>query len=330
MTAKRRRRRRSGPTKLLTCGPACSARCSVPQLLRLRPVAGAEPADQQSADASRRALLMSAFTKIPLQLLVLFLGCALFVRQGPAPNHCCSTLSTAPRPKTLTGDARARFDAAAARHADASARRREALQQVAAGHAEAVTGLQQAALAAADRAAMPGAKPNQPERRKDSNFVFTDFLFRDLPKPVLGLMIAAIFAAAISSAAGRLSSLTSATMIDLYRRWLAPQGTNSARAHEPRGDGAVGASPRRCSRSRSTTRRCSRRSTSSARSSTAASSASSCWRCSCRSRRAPGPSPACSAASPRRSACTRRCTSPPLVQTCSARWCASRPAPWSR
>jgi Na+/proline symporter len=56
----------------------------------------------------------------------------------------------------------------------------------------------------------------------DSNFVFPDFLFRELPQPVLGLMLAAIFAAAISSAAGALSSLTSATMIDFYRRWLAP------------------------------------------------------------------------------------------------------------
>jgi Na+/proline symporter len=35
-------------------------------------------------------------------------------------------------------------------------------------------------------------------------------------------MLAAILAAAISSAAGALSSLTSATMIDFYRRWLRP------------------------------------------------------------------------------------------------------------
>lgn len=42
-------------------------------------------------------------------------------------------------------------------------------------------------------------------------------------------MVAAILAAAISSAAGALSSLTSATMIDFYRRWLRP-GADDRRA----------------------------------------------------------------------------------------------------
>ncbi len=186
----------------------------------------------KSVDASRRALLMSAFTKIPLQLLVLLLGGLLFVHHSLGKEPLLFDPDHQVRATALQGDARVQFDAAQIAHEQASTDRRAAMLQVAGGDTTAIANLQAATIAAtkARATARKLAQPD-PERQKDSNYIFTDYLFRELPKPILGLMIAAIFAAAISSAAGALSSLTSATMIDFYRRWLSPSedGVRSVR-----------------------------------------------------------------------------------------------------
>jgi Na+/proline symporter len=177
----------------------------------------------KSVDASRRALLLSAFTKVPLQLLVLFLGGLLFLHHGLAQEPLLFDPDHQARAAALAEPQREPFAAASAAHERARGERREALLQVATGDAAATARLQQATVAAA-AARSEARKLVQPakDRQKDGNYIFTDYLFREVPKPLLGLMIAAIFAAAISSAAGALSSLTSASMVDFYRRWLVP------------------------------------------------------------------------------------------------------------
>jgi Na+/proline symporter len=55
-------------------------------------------------------------------------------------------------------------------------------------------------------------------RFTDVNYVFPTFVTTRMPVGFVGLMIAAIFAAAMSAAAGELSSLASATVIDFYKR----------------------------------------------------------------------------------------------------------------
>jgi Na+/proline symporter len=184
----------------------------------------------KSADASRRALLLSAFTKIPLQLLVLFLGGLLFLHHGLGKEPLLFDPAHRALAETVQGDARTQLATATAAHEEAREARREALLEVAAGDQTAVVRLQAATRAATDaRTAARALVQPAKDRQKDVNYIFTDYLFHELPKPILGLMIAAIFAAAISSAAGALSSLTSASMVDFYRRWLAPNA-DEARA----------------------------------------------------------------------------------------------------
>ena len=55
-------------------------------------------------------------------------------------------------------------------------------------------------------------------RYTDVNYVFPTFITTRMPIGLVGLMIAAIFAAAMSASAGELNSLASATVIDFYRR----------------------------------------------------------------------------------------------------------------
>jgi Na+/proline symporter len=66
-------------------------------------------------------------------------------------------------------------------------------------------------------ATAPGAKA-----ANDVNYIIPHFVLTQLPLGLAGLFIAAVFAAAMSSVAGELASLSSTTVIDLYRRWVRP------------------------------------------------------------------------------------------------------------
>jgi SSS family transporter len=56
--------------------------------------------------------------------------------------------------------------------------------------------------------------------------IFPTFIVQRLPHGVSGLVIAAIFAAAMSNLSGSLNSLSSSTVIDFYRPLLRPQATD--------------------------------------------------------------------------------------------------------
>jgi Na+/proline symporter len=61
----------------------------------------------------------------------------------------------------------------------------------------------------------------------DVNFVFPTFILTWMPVGLVGLLIAAIFAAAMSTIAAELSSLSTATVIDFYRRFVKPDGADA-------------------------------------------------------------------------------------------------------
>jgi Na+/proline symporter len=68
----------------------------------------------------------------------------------------------------------------------------------------------QAAMQKAD----PGAKSN------DSDYVFVTFILGQLPHGLIGLLIAAFFAAALQSKSAELNALGSTTTVDFYRHLL--------------------------------------------------------------------------------------------------------------
>ena len=59
----------------------------------------------------------------------------------------------------------------------------------------------------------------------DVNYIFPSYLINYVPAGILGLMIAVIFAAAMSSLDSELTALSSATVIDLYQRHLRPDAS---------------------------------------------------------------------------------------------------------
>ena len=195
----------------------------------------------KSVDEGRQSLMMSAYWKIPLQALVLLTGVLLFAfytfNQAPMlfnPEHL----------KQIRESARAgEYEALEQEFSRAFAARRDAASALASA-SEADKETHRTAFSAATatvkdvrlRAARLVHDITGDEKYKgvtgdtpsaDVNYVFPTFVTTRMPAGLVGLMIAAIFAAAMSSIAAELNSLATATVIDVYRRLMVPTATDA-------------------------------------------------------------------------------------------------------
>jgi Na+/proline symporter len=59
-------------------------------------------------------------------------------------------------------------------------------------------------------------------RYNDTNYIFPSYILAHLPHGLAGLVIAVIFAAAMSTLSGEFNSLATATMVDFYKRFVSP------------------------------------------------------------------------------------------------------------
>jgi solute:Na+ symporter, SSS family len=175
----------------------------------------------RSVREARNSLMMSAYVKIPLQLLVLSTGVLVFV------FYVFRT------PPMLFNHAYDQRIAASARAAEYAGLEREFGGAVAARRQAAKDGDRSGFLAAdahiqeirAGAAAIVKETIGD-DRFTDVNYVFPTFITTEMPIGLVGLMLAAIFAAAMSASAGELNSLATATIIDFYRRHFVPQASD--------------------------------------------------------------------------------------------------------
>ena len=189
----------------------------------------------KSVDAGRYSLLMSAFVKIPLQALILLIGVLVFVFYL---FHAPPMLFNPVHEAEVHASSRAsEYAALDTEFQDALAARRTAAREAVAarrtGNAAAVATTeaafvvrQQRLTAIRGRAVSLVKEVTQDDSYTDVNYVFPTFVTTELPVGLVGLMIAAILAAAMSSIAGELNSLSTSTVIDIYRRHLRADGTD--------------------------------------------------------------------------------------------------------
>ena len=59
------------------------------------------------------------------------------------------------------------------------------------------------------------------------NYIIPRFVLDELPIGLTGMFIAAVIAAAMSAIAGELTSLSTATVIDFYRRWVRDEAADA-------------------------------------------------------------------------------------------------------
>lgn len=176
----------------------------------------------------RLGLMFNALLKIPMQLFIVILGALLFVFYQFQP-HSPVVYNQTQWQRQLTGPDAATFraldDKHAALHADKQAKIRTwAAAQTAADPAAEITARVEmlAAQKAADavrkeaRTALQTADPTT-KKTKDSDYVFINFILTQLPHGVIGLLLAVMFASALSSKAGELNALATTSTIDLWR-----------------------------------------------------------------------------------------------------------------
>jgi Na+/proline symporter len=183
----------------------------------------------RSEDEARRSLLMSAYWKIPLQVLVLLLGILVFVFYVFTPPPLIFSSVAADRLKS--GPAAGEYSALEADYANALRARRDAalgLAGVRAGGGDVAAAEEQvrtgeAGVQAVRDQATALVKETTGDRSfTDVNYIIPTFILTQLPIGLIGLLIVAILLAATDTIAGELNSLSTATVIDFYRRWYRP------------------------------------------------------------------------------------------------------------
>lgn len=188
----------------------------------------------RSVNEARSSLLMSAYWKIPLQALVLLVGVLVFVFylfQAPPLLHNPAHEAQVQEAEGAT------YSALEARFQEAFTNREVAARAVAdaedTGDAAAVTQAmevfraREAEVTAIRTDALTLAEEVTGESSRDVNYIIPGFVLRELPIGLAGLFIAGVIAAAMSSIAAELNSLSTATVIDFYRRWIRPEGTDA-------------------------------------------------------------------------------------------------------
>ncbi len=182
----------------------------------------------KSVAQSKLSMLFNAMAKVPMQFFILFVGAMVFVfylfAQPPMLFQKTALRAIQTRPEYA--QAQRGFDTAwrqreqaaealnAARKRDDAAALRASVQAYRASQRE-VDSARQAGINLYE-------KTQGQSGFNDTNYIFLSFVTTYFPAGVIGLVIAVILNAAMSSSSGELNSLAAVSVMDLYRRLARP------------------------------------------------------------------------------------------------------------
>ena len=189
----------------------------------------------RSVTESRLGLLMNGLVKVPMQFLILLIGALVFVfyLYFRAPVF----FNEAQIKKVYKSEQGAAFKAVENEYnrlatvkqaqvaAMAAAIKKGDEAAIASGKA-ALQKTESAASEARSRAISYIHKADPAADTNDTNYIFLHFVVNNLPKGLVGLLIAIIFLAAWGSIAAALNSLASTTVIDIYQRMYKKEETD--------------------------------------------------------------------------------------------------------
>ncbi len=189
-----------------------------------------------SVAESRLSLMFNGLLKIPMQFIILFIGVLVYVfylfSQPPVfHNQVLKDRAM----ETVHGDSiryyEEQFSAVYAQ------KRLEVDKLVSAIHdddmaardaaREAITEYQEQETALKNnvKASIAKAVPNA--KTRDTDYVFLNFVLSHLPHGIIGLLLAVMFSAAMSSMAGELNALASTSSVDIYKRSIKPHASSA-------------------------------------------------------------------------------------------------------
>ena len=181
----------------------------------------------RSARESKLGLLFNGLVKVPMQFFILLLGVLVFVayRFEPAPVFFNPAEAARAASGPFADDWRASEHAWDAARADLARALREETAARRAGDAAAERDAHARALAAdvasnaaRNRALAVIAATHPDANTNDTNYIFLRYVLTHLPAGVVGLVLAAIFAAAMNSSMSELNALASTTVVDVVER----------------------------------------------------------------------------------------------------------------
>lgn len=181
----------------------------------------------RSVTQSRLGLLFNGLAKVPMQFSILFLGAMVFVfYQFVQPPVFFNPVAVE---RVQQGPEAGRFAALEERYAETFEEKRRRVEGYVAAERQddpAAVARARGEMLEADAAlseirgeAIELLVAGDPELDpSDTNYVFLTFVTRYLPVGLVGLLIAAILFASMSSTSAELNALASTTVVDVYRR----------------------------------------------------------------------------------------------------------------
>ncbi len=187
-----------------------------------------------SVTESRLGLIFNGLLKIPMQFIILFIGVLVFVfylfNQSPVFHNQVlkeRAMQTAQADTLLLLDdqynklyrqKRVAVDnlVQAIHINDEAAIKRER---------DNVKSFQKNETAIRDSVKSTIAKAISGAKTQDRDYIFLNFVLSYLPHGIIGLLLAVMFSAAMSSMAGELNALASTTTVDIYKRAMKPSAT---------------------------------------------------------------------------------------------------------
>lgn len=188
----------------------------------------------KSVGESRLGLLFNGLLKIPMQFMILFIGVMVFVfyqfNQPPVffNEAARSKVYATPYADEMCG-LETKYTTAfqekqQAVHGLVGALRTDDAAAIASAQSK-VDALTAATKAVREQVKGVIKKASPEAETKDTDYVFISFVMKYLPAGLVGLLLAVIFSAAMSSSSSELNALASTTLVDIYRRSVKQDGS---------------------------------------------------------------------------------------------------------
>lgn len=181
----------------------------------------------RSVAQSRLGLLTNGVLKVPMQFVILLAGTMVFVFYQFMPSPVFFNPVEAERARTgphgavfreLEAEHRTAAEARAARAREYVDAERSGSEAAAAAAREALREAETRTRAVRSEAVEVIRRTDPGSQGSDTNYVFLSFVLHHLPAGIIGIVLAAIFAAAMSSTSAELNALSSTTSVDFVRR----------------------------------------------------------------------------------------------------------------
>ncbi|HKK89111.1 MAG TPA: sodium:solute symporter [Saprospiraceae bacterium] len=190
----------------------------------------------RSLAQSRLGLIMNGLLKVPMQFIILFIGVLvfLFYQFNPSPIFFNKVV----KERIELSEKGPELAVLEENYLELQSERKEAIYDFVearrAGNSAEIAATESQMISYQDRAedmreqareiiraAEPDAETN------DKDYIFMTFVTNHLPVGLVGLLFAVMFSAAMSSTASELNALGSTTTIDLYKRSIKKDGTET-------------------------------------------------------------------------------------------------------